>query len=290
MIFSRPVVDLIMERFSCRTYAKEPIPEEKRIALGGAALAARTGPFGSTLRFQLIAAEPGDSTALKGLGTYGAIRDPAGFIVGAARPGDMYLEDYGYALEKLILTATDLGLGTCWLGGFFTRGTFAERIGLEGGERIPSVASVGEITDHATARTGTLRRIVGGERRRVWESVVFDGELGVPLRREDAGAFAAALEMVRLAPSASNRQPWRIVREGVLWHFYLARTPGYHGGLGGKLLKLEDIQRVDMGIAMCHFELTLRESGMGGRWMRKLPALASDDRHTEYSVSWERTP
>ena len=84
MIFSRPVVDLISERFSCRAYAKAPIPDEKRIRLSAAALAVRSGPLGSALRFRLIAADSDDGTALKGLGTYGFIRDPAGFIAGAA--------------------------------------------------------------------------------------------------------------------------------------------------------------------------------------------------------------
>jgi nitroreductase len=287
MLLSRPVADLIVERFSCRAYARTPIPEDTRRTLAAAAGATRTGPFGSALRFQLIAAAADDSSLLRGLGTYGFIRDPAGFIAGAARPGDTYLEDYGYAMETLILAATDLGMGTCWLGGFFTRGSFAERIGLQGGERIPAVVSLGEIADQTAARAGALRRLVGGERRLPWERMMFDRAIGTPLPKDAAGGFSAALEMVRLAPSASNRQPWRIVRDGVQWHFFLSRTPGYRGGLAGKILRIEDIQRVDVGIAMCHFELTLRDSGLGGRWVRKKPLIRLPDPHTEYIATWE---
>ena len=68
--------------------------------------------------------------------------------------------------------------------------------------------------------------------------------------------------MVRLAPSASNRQPWRIIagRSRKDFHFFLERTPGYNNN---RFVK-SDLQRVDMGIAMCHFELAMKESGFNG--------------------------
>jgi hypothetical protein len=47
-----------------------------------------------------------------------------------------------------------------------------------------------------------------------------------------------------------------------------------------------DIQRLDMGIAMAHFELTARELGLSGRWERKEPSVQKPDELTEYVVSW----
>lgn len=35
----------------------------------------------------------------------------------------------------------------------------------------------------------------------------------MPLEKEEAGNYEAALEMVRIAPSASNKQPWRILKK-----------------------------------------------------------------------------
>ena len=29
-----------------------------------------------------------------------------------------------------------------------------------------------------------------------------------------------------------------------------------------------DLQRVDIGVAMCHFELTAREQGLAGEWVK----------------------
>jgi len=92
---------------------------------------------------------------------------------------------------------------------------------------------------------------------------------------------------VRWAPSASNKQPWRLLRSGETWHFYLQRTKGYGKGSSVfSLLRLADLQRVDMGIAMCHFELAARERGLAGRWVVEQPALDTSAEGLEYTVSW----
>ena len=106
-----------------------------------------------------------------------------------------------------------------------------------------------------------------------------------------------ALETLRLAPSASNRQPWRALVAGEQVHLYLRRTPGYHraGGM--------DLQRLDIGIAMAHLELALRAADPGkagrGRWEPPGPGEPADrgrrareDRgassfqNLEYMASW----
>jgi len=281
------VVDTMNLRFSCRTYSGEALEEGDRARLAEAAEAMRTGPFGSRLRFRLVAAAPGDDRALKRLGTYGTIRGAAAFLIGAAERGPMYPEDYGYAMERLILEATRIGLGTCWIGGFFTRGTFARRIAVSRRERIPAVASVGRIGDRDKAADGIMRRASGGSRRKPWEALFYDGEFGRTLGPEAAGPWSTALEMVRRAPSASNRQPWRVVRAGSSWHFFIRRTPGYPPAIGRILLRLEDLQRMDSGIAMCHFELAAREAGLPGRWVVNQPRVTLPDRLTEYSATWE---
>ena len=113
---SSPITETITRRFSCRTFSGEALAEKDRVNLAEAAVAMTSGPFGSRLRFALAAATPGDTAALKRLGTYGMIRGASAFILGAAEPRGMYLEDFGYAMERLILHATGLGLGTCWVG------------------------------------------------------------------------------------------------------------------------------------------------------------------------------
>jgi hypothetical protein len=114
----------------------------------------------------------------------------------------------------------------------------------------------------------------------------FQGRFGVPLTREAAAAYAVPLDMVQLAPSASNKQPWRIVQDGDAWHFFLQRTSGYGEGRFARFMRMADMQRIDMGIAMSHFELTASELGLSGAWTRVEPGLEKPDERTEYTVSW----
>ena len=153
----RPVTEIIPLRFSCRTYLDAPIAEADRTALAGRAQSLREGLFGTPLRFRLVAATEENADALKGLRTYGFIRGANAFLVGAMSAGDRCLEDYGHAMEQLVLFATDLGLGTCWLGGSFTRSTFSRAIEAGDQERVPAVIAVGRIPDVAAARAPASR-------------------------------------------------------------------------------------------------------------------------------------
>jgi hypothetical protein len=117
------------------------------------------------------------------------------------------------------------------------------------------------------------------DKRKPWEELFFDERPGNPLMKEKAGVYGSALESVRIGPSASNRQPWRIIREGVSYHFFLQRTPGYD-----KMLGEVRLQEVDMGIALCHFELAAAELCVQRIWREAKPRF--DAGALEYVVSW----
>lgn len=286
MKLSRPVTEVIRARSSRRKYQPRPIAAEARGVLQRWLAPAPAGPFCSATRFELIAATEQDQSALKGLGTYGFIKDAPGFIVGAVARGDRDMEDFGYIMEQAILLATDLDLGTCWLGGTFNRSTFADRISVTGDETVPAVVAVG----HASERRGAVEQLIRwgakARQRLPWERLFFTGKLGTPLTSEAAGRYATVLEMVRIGPSASNRQPWRLVREasGERYHLLLERTPGY--GKDSKLFDLPDLQRIDMGIAMCHFELAAGELGIPGRWVAAESPLQEFPELTEPIATW----
>ena len=83
----------------------------------------------------------------------------------------------------------------------------------------------------------------------------FDGSLDHPLTKDGAGSLFEALEAVRLAPSAVNKQPWRVVVCGRKVHFYEKQSKGYVSDNGW------DLQKIDLGIALCHFALVSKECG-----------------------------
>lgn len=285
---NEPITEIIHKRFSCRIYSDRPIVEFARSKLTDFLATNNMGPFGNKVRFALVAATEQDQKSLKGLGTYGFIRGATGFIIGAMEKGRKDMEDYGYLMEHAILSATDLSMGTCWLGGSFTKSSFAKKIAATRGETVPAVTSIGYIADDSKERD-RIRRRARGDQRLPSENLFFERNFGEPLVSSRIGEYKTPLEMVRWAPSASNKQPWRIIKKGDAWHFYLQRTKGYgKGSLIYRLLGLADLQRVDMGIAMCHFELTAREIGLLGQWIIEEPDIRKPE-GAEYIVSWETT-
>lgn len=275
-----PIVSAIEKRYSCRSYSGELLKARERIALEEFLEAQLNGPLGSHIRLQLLAETEEDPYSLKGLGTYGFIKGVKAFIAGAVRRSPNDLEDYGYVMEHAVLKATHLGLGTCWLGGTFTKSKFAKRISLAPDEIMPAVVAVGY-----EAR-GNLLAAAKKRVRLPMEKLFFNGDFGKPIR-EAPSPHGIILEAVRWAPSASNKQPWRIVVTEEGFHLYLRRTRGYgKHSLIFRLLGLADLQRVDMGIAMCHLELTAREVGLRGMWVKRKPERLLPDGSIEYVISW----
>jgi hypothetical protein len=145
--YNQPITEIIRRRFSCRSFVTGSIEPDLRGQLAALLDESTIGPLGTPVRFELAAAGEQDLAALKGLGTYGFIKGASGFIVGAAARGENNLEDYGYLMERAMLLATDIGLGSCWLGGSFNKGNFSRKISLKEDEIIPAVAAVGYIAD-----------------------------------------------------------------------------------------------------------------------------------------------
>jgi len=288
MQFNTPITDLIRQRFSCRTYQKKAITRDDLNTLISFAESNDTGPQNNTIRFKITAASEQDSQQLKGLGTYGFIKDPAGFIIGAVKDNPGSLLDFGYLLESIILKATEVGIGSCWLGGTFTKSRFSAVMDLQPGEDIPSVISIGYPSDQKAFMDRVSRIYAGADRRLPWKEIFFDKSFTTPLNPGSAGGFAEMLEMVRLAPSASNKQPWKIIRDEGTWHFYIQRTRRYPPTAFKLLLNAADLQKIDLGIAMAHFDLTAKENQVPGMWFSQDPGISISDELTEYCVSWKK--
>ncbi|MBN1486972.1 MAG: nitroreductase, partial [Anaerolineae bacterium] len=163
---------------------------------------------------------------------------------------------------------------------------FARKVSATHTETVPVVTATGYILDEPRARNGGFRKTIGAVKRLPWEQLFFKDTFDTPITTEEAGSYAEPLEMVRIGPSASNKQPWRIVKDGPKWHFYLQRSRRYGNTLAFKLVGIADIQRLDMGIAMNHFELTAQELGLQGQWVIDDPGIVTPNDSTEYSVSW----
>ncbi len=270
------IKQVISVRKSIRTYENEPLSQELRTKLKHY-IESVNGPFDIKMRFVIVGSD--DVGSRSKLGTYGVISGAKTFICAVTEPAYRYEENLGYAFEKIILYATSLGLGTCWLGGTFNKSEFSRAVGLEEEEIMPIVSPVGYAKEKRSLIDSIMAKGAGSKNRKDWSELFFDKTFDTPLRKEKAGTCIDALEMVRLAPSASNKQPWRIVKDENVLHFFLKRTIGYKNIVG------YDIQRLDIGIAMCHLELTMNELGYRGEWADINPGL-SVNRNTEYIISY----
>lgn len=281
MIFTRPISDVIRSRYSCRSYDLA-IPTDSAFSqLSSFIDSLPAGPFGAPNRFMLVQAYEQDRRSLLGLRTYGAIKDAPGFIIGISGKAHMDMEDFGYRMEMIILKAADLGLGTCWLGGSFTRSSFSQKAGAERSETLPAVTSVGFPLEKKTQA-----QIDQNRKRQEWNNLFFEKDFGTPLTEETEGAYAQPLEMVRLAPSARNLQPWRIVKKDGKYHFFMQRYKGYRELVVPFITGIADLQRVDMGIAMAHFDCATKEAGLTGLWDVMDPGIAVTNNLMEYSFTW----
>ena len=110
-----------------------------------------------------------------------------------------------------------------------------------------------------------MRKGVGADTRISADKLFFDEKWGQPLNPD--AECAELLEMVRLAPSAVNKQPWRIIRLGDTWHFFEKKDKGFEREGAG------DMQKIDIGIALCHFVLGLEEKGIKPEISVKDPGL-----------------
>jgi len=280
MIFQKSSVDLIKARSSWRSYFNRPLEIEVHEKIDQFLAQSQKGFFGSEPHFYLIEKTSKDEKVR--LGTYGFIRGAQTFIVGTISVTDPEYVDFGYLMERIVLFLTDLNLGTCWLGGTFNRGEFAKALNLPDSQMIPAVTPVGYTESDRTLREKIIRFGTGSRSRKSWEELFFDGDFSKPLDEKVAEKYSLPLEMVRWAPSASNKQPWRIIKEigKPHYHFYIKRTPGYI-----KPERQIDLQKVDLGIAMFHFETVTQEIKLRGKWENwQFENLSARD--AEYIVSW----
>ena len=236
------------------------------------------GLFGNKVNFYWI---NGDSVEFKDikLGTYGVISGTKSFITGKITSADKNFEDFGYCMEKMILYCAQLNIGTCWLGGTYNKTAFSASVHLKEDELIPAVTPVGYFGKKKRTIDRMFRRMAGSDNRKQFDELFFSQSFSNPLSEKEKTEYGFFLEMIRLAPSASNKQPWRVVLIDNVFHFYLKRTPNYNN----KLMQ-SDLQRVDMGIGIAHFDLALAEKQIKHTWIVENPELELEDL-TEYSAS-----
>jgi nitroreductase len=186
------------------------------------------------------------------IGGFGKVKGTPAFIAFIGNMDDPFVhEEVGYTGEGIVLEATALGLNTCWVGGFFRPEIVASLVEVSNKERVLAVTPVG----YAREFESWEEKLMTGFGRSHNRLLISELVGGLP-REKWPDWVNICLEAARLAPSASNRQPWRFdVRDDSITVFVRTRGPEFNVS-----------KRLDCGIAMLHLEVAAADCGRRGQW------------------------
>jgi nitroreductase len=253
------LLDVIKARRSVRTFDGNGLATEEIAALQEFADRAEN-PYGQRAVFQIFSAkEHGlSSPVIAGTDLY---------LTGKIQKQPHAEEAFGYIMEEVVLFAQANGIGTTWIAGTMNRGSFEKACGLGAGEVMPCVTPLGHPANKMSIKESLMRKGVKADSRLPFEQLFFAGSFDKPLSKTAAGDLADALEAVRWAPSAVNKQPWRLVVCEDRVHFFEKKDKGYDNGDW-------DLQKVDLGIALCHFLRMTKAAGLSPACVIEDPGIA----------------
>ncbi|MDO9628963.1 MAG: nitroreductase family protein [Acholeplasmataceae bacterium] len=248
------MIEAIKLRKSVRTYLKKPLTkkEEEIVKNLLSETEKRKGPFGNRARFFYYSTDKKFDDEAKRIGTYGFVKNAPSFFGGVIHNSFEGIIDFGYLFEHLIIELTKHDFGTVWLGGTFSRSAFESKVNEH--EVIPAISPVGYPIEKISLMEKAIRLTVKADRRKPMDELFFVNDFSHPI--EENHPYVKYLELVQLGPSASNKQPWRMVVQDKMVHLYLQRTPNYAQSVPFVM------QALDMGIAIYHFEAGLIEDQM----------------------------
>ena len=143
------------------------------------------------------------------------------FIAIFSDGSDDALLNVGFMYQQLDLYAQSKGLGTCWVG----LGSLMEAEAIPEGMKLAVMMAIG-IPDDVPERTAA------DFKRKAMQEITDQPD--------------DRLEALRLAPSATNSQPWYVTHDGETLHIWREEL-----GLI-KQRTLGRMNKIDMGIGLCH--------------------------------------
>ena len=168
------------------------------------------------------------------------------YIIGKMKKEECAEVAFGYEFEEIILFLESKGIGTTWMAGTFPRSDFEKVINLKDDEFMPCVTPIGYKANKMSLREKLMRKGLKADTRLDFNDLFFKDNFNTKLTVEDLNKYKDIFELVRIAPSAVNKQPWRLLLIDNKVFFYKKTSKGFNrDGF--------DIQKVDLGIALNHF-------------------------------------
>ena len=241
------IIEVIKERRSVRSFNGQPLTQEMERILNDA-IADGSDPFGGkvTIRLKYFDLKEGYKPS-----TYGMIKGATNFFLLGIRSDEASALSAGFRFEQVVLKARELGLGTCWIAATFKGSDFDRGETWPDGEELKIISPVG-IAEKPRLLEKIGRKVMGSNNRKPFAELFFTDNFSQSLSPDSH--FGESLEMLRLAPSSTNSQPWRALVAGDTVHFYYKpKSP---------------VSVLDCGIGMCHFYLTEEFLGRNGEFYK----------------------
>ena len=270
------ITEIIKSRYSCRTFIQTALKPADKENLESFIVENCKGLCDEAVNFKII--EKNDSDKQMKL-NYGMIQGHNTYVLGVSKSTIDSRVNYGYLLEKVVLKATEMGISTCWIG-YFDYSYFNE-ISIDEGSEIPSIIIVGYSYDKQPYLDKFVRFAINASKRNSWDKLFFDYKLKTPLSPEQVRKYYEPLEMVRLAPSSGNTQPWRVFFDETENEFHFFKKSI------SKRYELRGLHDIDMGIALSHFELPSLQTGLSGSWLKHANGIVKSIDDLQYIRTWK---
>jgi len=170
-------MDVVTARKSVRSYSNQEVEEEK---LNKILEAARLAPSWANKQCCNYIVVKDKAKIEKMAGVLKSWLKPVPIIVAAcadpkdsgSRNGmDYFLVDVGISMQQLVLAATDLGLGTCWIGAFDEAKT-KKMLDVPENVKIVALTPIGYPADKEGFGSKLVKTLVGSEKRKPLKEMV----------------------------------------------------------------------------------------------------------------------
>lgn len=172
--------------------------------------------------------------------SYGMFKNVSNYIalVGNKKDEDL-VEKLGYYGEKLVLEATMLNLGTCWVGGTYDKKSC--KYVVNENETLLGIITLGYSPESRPLKERMVYSIIRRKTKLIQEMLTSD--------MKNPAWILHGMEAVQKAPSAINQQPVRFLYKD--------------GKLTAEVTEKLGYEKMDLGIAKLHFEIG---SDYCGQW------------------------
>jgi nitroreductase len=170
-------MDVVASRKSVRGYANREVEEEKLAKVLEAARLAPSWANRQCCKYVVIK----DKAKIEELSGFinpwlkqapvvlAACADPADS--GTRNGMDYYLVDVGISMQQLILAATDLGLGTCWIGAF-DEAKVKKLLEVPENVKVVALTPLGYPSEKEGLRSKLARRFIVADKRKPIEEMI----------------------------------------------------------------------------------------------------------------------